>query len=996
MTQEVRFYNPQDKPYGRLSNNNSDMLELGLEPKWMEIMRKKMPSDQIERWKSVTNFVYATLLTTPSYRAVVQGAPPASAHEEFEHLQMKEIQSLVAEALDTSYTAIFENPEMKDLLAETGNAPIMYNSTSVLMGVGDDGRGLNLVGKTLELIRHRLLVSYKDDREKKEDNLLEDKIYESYIARQTLLELMSRGDTLDKYMSMSIPKIAAEYKNVYSHDPIDRSVVMTLYKRGSLHPSIVTSIENPKIIVDSLRKEGLRDLKKEQQMRREKLAFRIYADSIIESNFPDLTKSDELVRARMKKEQALEQQLATVDFEKQMQMRKVVYSLWEDGRMASNFSKSLSDSIAIALENLKIPSDDEIKEAEAVQTKFTSPRGDPIAYPPMPNTTNKKRNWWTSSRGLGQVGEGPIAKESTYKPTDGNPVLIYPDPDSRTSLSPKYVSFSPVSFHMFVVGDLHYPTVSHYVTTRLLASIPSVGNSNTKGAPTLDMTMVAAHKFIMSGVEKTAEVGPGGDVAYSPPSGKQFISPDDAWMKYVEVRDDQYAFALKANAHEAIFYKFKNRIDQDVLLSTGNTQLVWADRKDPILGIGEDGSGENFVGNYLMSIRDEVRKSRASQKEEEINTSEITDLVQDDSFFRGWLSMRLRDMCGVCKAMQNYAYRSKKKSLRMNADFVAVVMDTIYQPCSQLAGMSSDITDPPPDVFSDMVRNCTNKPNETKQGEMITHTPDPRGFGDASPETIDEIWKRTVVLLWYLIKTMKDANIISVQTALAEASYKVSQKGQCVRIVSNSYDNCVISALLNIVSGIIAFNKKFGYNTSVEPQDVKSAATILLNTDLEHEIHPMLKKGDVRGISPTGYVAGSNDDQDVEDDGDVDLGDPRAEAEGGDESDDGEIGYEDDDSRSVDEPDEFSPYVRTYLPPGKKTVGSFQKIKAIPQMRKGVVDVDEFIQVQKFIERTIPEAKNPEELTSYVLGAMETIKTARMNRALKQNRINFFATVSGL
>lgn len=51
-----------------------------------------------------------------------------------------------------------------------------------------------------------------------------------------------------------------------------------------------------------------------------------------------------------------------------------------------------------------------------------------------------------------------------------------------------------------------------------------------------------------------------------------------------------------------------------LLLSTGNSVLVFANNKNSFLGTGPDGNGKNLYGNYLMSLRDMLRDQLETKK----------------------------------------------------------------------------------------------------------------------------------------------------------------------------------------------------------------------------------------------------------------------------------------------------------------------------------------------------------------------------------------------
>lgn len=47
---------------------------------------------------------------------------------------------------------------------------------------------------------------------------------------------------------------------------------------------------------------------------------------------------------------------------------------------------------------------------------------------------------------------------------------------------------------------------------------------------------------------------------------------------------------------------------QELLLGTGEEQLVEAAGRDYFWGVGKDGSGQNWLGKILMEVRDELRQ----------------------------------------------------------------------------------------------------------------------------------------------------------------------------------------------------------------------------------------------------------------------------------------------------------------------------------------------------------------------------------------------------
>ncbi len=60
---------------------------------------------------------------------------------------------------------------------------------------------------------------------------------------------------------------------------------------------------------------------------------------------------------------------------------------------------------------------------------------------------------------------------------------------------------------------------------------------------------------------------------------------------------------------EAVFQKFLTHLDiRQILLDTGNSLIVENSAVDYFWGCGADKSGQNHLGNILMSVREEIRQ----------------------------------------------------------------------------------------------------------------------------------------------------------------------------------------------------------------------------------------------------------------------------------------------------------------------------------------------------------------------------------------------------
>jgi len=116
-----------------------------------------------EGYSSPEIFMMASMLSDPLDRARLQAVGSTVSAEERQAMffRMDEAQTIEAatEAVITGYTALFDkHPSLQQVLKETGTRMIAYQSgfRDMLLNLSSEGYGYNIVGRTLEGMRHRL------------------------------------------------------------------------------------------------------------------------------------------------------------------------------------------------------------------------------------------------------------------------------------------------------------------------------------------------------------------------------------------------------------------------------------------------------------------------------------------------------------------------------------------------------------------------------------------------------------------------------------------------------------------------------------------------------------------------------------------------------------------------------------------------------------------------------------------------------------------------
>jgi predicted NAD-dependent protein-ADP-ribosyltransferase YbiA (DUF1768 family) len=890
MSNTIQLFNPFDKPYGALSNNAIYYMNI-------DITHDTTKDIKSEKWKTVTNYIYANLLTMPGYRVIVKNRNPNNAKKLSDELQSKTIKNTVMSALEESLEIKFNNPKLKELLVSTGTSPLIYLTDDTMLGINSKGEGANLLGKYLSQIRHRLEVSYTQE---KEIQIIDDKntrIYNTYIAEKALDAAIHDDNDLFEYIKLDIDEIIDKYgRDKIMNKMPTRDIVLTLFRRNNLNEVVMSSINNPKMLVTGVRKRELGKLRTRLIARQKKLVLDMYMNYILQRDYPTL-KSDQYHEAR-------EQQLQEIDLQEKLDLQNNLFDLFVTGALP----ELLSNRVDEMLSDIKLPSEEEVEEAES-----------------MPITTVEEE----------------IVTMRPYRPEAGS--IIYFSDDNRDNTDPKYSDFAPSRYtEMLSINNYTYPTITHYIFTRLLALFQNL------------RTIKNAYPYIL--VKPTSQ-------EWNKP--QDFIDPKALIRKYVDMKNAEYVYNLKKYTVVGMDAKFSNRMLQDILLLTENMKIVWNDKEDSVLGVGPKGNGENFMGNYMMELRNKIRKDRHNEPEIQITSEDIVGLLESDIFMKSWFEMRVRDMCKAVYIMKAHVYTQTGEQMQIDSKFTETVLDKIYQPCSELFTRAKHINIPTPQYVKFLVNNCNGFKDctiiysETKQ--EVVRSQNVKGL---CPGVVDVIWKRLVVMIYFLIEYRKLSTLQNIRAIIARIENIVSTPSSCEQILDNKWDSCIISAIINLVKGINRFNKAFVYSSVINQNDINTAVSIIVNSLVHKPKEPKEKTIDNIEKVPISRI---HEEEDVKispetapeflfPDDDITSENGRY----GSDNSDVEYGY------GSDEEDGGHRATEDELNVLSIVIHDFEK----------------------------EDVEDAEELVNMLIEAVQKVKGYKMSNKLKINRVNFFSTTS--
>jgi predicted NAD-dependent protein-ADP-ribosyltransferase YbiA (DUF1768 family)/predicted HicB family RNase H-like nuclease len=879
----INIFNPRDVPYGPLSNNATHLMVL-----------------DGYTWKTVTNYIYSNLLSVSTYITTVRETNVKDVKEVYNSLLKQTINDATTRALDKALNIKFDDVSLTELLLSTGSALIKYESGNSFLGTGLDGKGANEYGKKLMQIRQRLKVTF--ERKKEEVNRQEfvDNLYNVYKAHSIVRNSIVKGSDLSEYAKLSISDIVEKFGHGQNFPPIE--TVLQMYERGNIN-NIAKYVDNPHALIPEIRKGGLRKLRDRLLNKQKEHVLKMYSEYTLKKNirkYPNLKKNQY--------EQAVEQQLKKLNSDDMHNMINDVWVLFKNGQL----SGTLSDSIDLKINDIKVPTEEEVEKAEEVNITFN-------------HSKNIRKN------------------TAVYKAGSGDPIIIYPF-SSNTS-NPDYQKFSPVEFYgMMTIDKQKYPSITHYLLATVFSLIPSIG------------TMNKAYPYILTST-KLQITGP-----------QNFVAPDIITAKYEHIKEKDFTERIKNYTKIALDKKFEDKRLQDILVMTGNDTLVWKDNNDPVLGMDtSDQSGDNFVGKYLMRLRGKYIKEHSQETLHKVTTSDISKILKDDPLIKDWVKKKVSDMCNMIHVAKYHFSTKNGTKLKINVNFAETVLNHIYNPCGVLGSLSGNVKAEVPEYFTQMISTCVGSKQFSENIENV-------------------FWVRIVTMIHFLIKYIDGSTVKNIKAVLLNAEASLAMKKRCVYIIDNEEDNCIVSAILNLLINIRKLNKIYSKNHTISKEDVYMATTIILkrpvneNTKPSQNIHRNVKdsqRDNDRGEDKPAYKTDDRGEDKPAYKTD-DRGEDKPAYETDDENDEfayGDGGGEDsdqsfDDSIKDDEEDIWN------------TTSKFT----------GNTDDNDDIAVQDAIHDIDPNSDEI-ELTKHVFNSLNIIKNYNIDRNTKQNRINFFASL---
>lgn len=345
-------------------------------------------------------------------------------------------------------------------------------------------------------------------------------------------------------------------------------------------------------------------------------------------------------------------------------------------------------------------------------------------------------------------------------------------------LDNKYKPFNPDYYSLFVVDFKQFPNIFTYILFKLFLSLKPTNKMHNDS--------YIYNKYLIN-------------------YRKQFYPIQNIYNKYIKKDIIQHRTLLLKFTDIALKQKFKNSNLQDILIHTNKKNIVWNDINDPILGIGPDGKGENYIGKYLMLLRDNIK----NKKIDIITTQNILKYFKSDSFFRNLNKKKLNLIMNLIIIIQNNLKDKYGYIDTQTPSFVQLVIDKFFKPCTNII-LQTDIQlqDIPNYLLKPIKRKFNNEQIQLLLGKAILSN------------------------IYYIIQNKNINTRVDIISYINKAQHSLSNlhfKPTLSNLLPDHSDNIIANSLLNILIDIKFINNKYTLDQNINKNDIQNALKILIN-----------------------------------------------------------------------------------------------------------------------------------------------------------------------
>lgn len=827
----IVIFDPNSEPFGPLSPNFLKTLEISG-----------------ENYRSPSHYIYSRLTKKGGIRKTITAQRTARGLREIsEQFYKQNMKDTIKKSMEISNGIKFMNPQFRQILLQTGNSQLIYRCEDKTFGLNKKNEGQNLLGKILMSLRDILAQRHVEEINRYAFDNFVMAAYHSYIVYRILEEKIRNGVTdLKEYTTMAYTPddIITQIGRDTAYRVINYDIFHESLKRGMIPAEIFIETENPGNLVTFLRAQYLPGYIKMFEKRKKHYILELHFKDVIRSKFP-LENPDRVVPreiAKLSQEQIedLENRLYDL-YENNILSREIIDQVHdrfpevpdvndvdiaqqEANKLLEKHQEKISrgesytprpleyrrpivqdtpsrpreSEALLEYLKIKIPNYDEVSQerlSEIIGVENVEEMSEEERFKVFNEKTLKMRKeltkYWKnvmseeSKDDYYQLLEGP---SSINRP----PIIIFTKDPSNSP----YDIFSPDYMSMMVVDNLSYPSCSHYILAQMLTNVSYITN------------LVVAHPYLLI------------DPETSPRNIENYIPLPTLSDKVYDMIQSDKVNVLKNNSKLALRDKFRNNPQMaSLLLATGDKRLIYADSNDSVLGTGPRGEiseTNNYIGKYLMELRQEILEAGNIQPAEIkiIPTVELSQILKNSDALQEWFNMRLQDAINSIKTVADYVIPKIDKDGRIDARIVDFVLNHLYRNCIDIYENNAPVYKIPQE-FVQAVKNAF------------------QPYTQISRNAVEIIWRYMNYLTARMTEKLESSQTEEDISAVIKDILK--QSSDSSRLICNgpftgqieSRKNCIVLSLKNILKKVFNFLSEQNVYMPIKENEIQMAIKIL-------------------------------------------------------------------------------------------------------------------------------------------------------------------------
>jgi predicted NAD-dependent protein-ADP-ribosyltransferase YbiA (DUF1768 family) len=832
MTTTIELFDQNSMPFGALSNN-------AITPFYKDGVS----------WRSVTHYVYANLLP-PGYKMKIMSTPVKDIITKFNEYKQQSLLQLTRNILENGVrTLVSENTQFRELLLSTENKDLFYITNALLfdqeipiLGKNPDGEGLNILGEIYKKIRkeeQNKQFLKKDDEKTREKTAQIIKII--LLVKVLQSEMLTKLNDLSSLRDKTFDTLYDQFSMQIEHiTHLDRVLLEQYRWHGLGQRKLIDQIENdPNNIVWYVRNYYADQFKlKLYTMRRRALVNHFLSEQLIKRNETEFANNPEALNKELTAQIHEIYKKGNGKFTKELFDN--ILKLYDDGKLSipseieekyttnidEEFDKKPQSEIS-GLEHTDTdaptaPTDTDAPTDPDAPTEPTDPTAPDTKLGDDPQRQNPELDL------LKQIGQSE-SRSMGYRDSNDTPINMEhnetPTFITFTDGVGKYQQLSPYHTGQFSDG-FQYPNLIGYYYVKLIYAIGNMVKTKSNivtipGAhlpPNLTMPMIKAHRFIM--IPECHNVR----IACNQFDLKNYITDFSALPGQISEIENRNKVLLLEAALNAKFDKNNNL--QALLIQNPSKTIVfkYAENSDPtkrfdeIIGIGRDGSGKNFTGKFLSTLRQKYLDEQSAGDQFNQDIAFLAQMFNNDAQLIGWFYSRAFDMVNTVLLvfLATTHIPNKNDRYEINAEFITNVKNYIYNSCNISFNEFIEIE------VSESFFIRINDDFEQKFRTYTNITTDTELPVELSSGAIVEIWRYCCWLMYELAlesSRMKQKNniklfltniVLNMTENTAECHIQAPLGDSSLRNIKT----CIVSAIINVLKSIIIiYNGKLPLNT---------------------------------------------------------------------------------------------------------------------------------------------------------------------------------------